>query len=275
MPFRTLIDAGYAAYVDENQDCGGMWFFLHVPKTAGSSFRGELARLLIPNHNVSAYDGSEDDFATRRERAVRRFAGALSATRYRFASGHVPLRLMEPILAASRPPKLLTMLRDPIARTISDFQYQSTPQHPDHEAFRARFPTIDAYLDADGERDKMLHFLAPRAGATVTETVDHLLDTFSFVGSIETYDASFATMMDLLDAEDAPSLFLRRADQAGAIRVARTPELDERIRSLNTGDVALYDQLLPHLRTAVRLRSEAAPRLRTAPNQGFSAWRFV
>lgn len=274
MAFRTLFDAGYAAYLEENGDnVADLWFFLHIPKTAGSSFRAEIADLLVPNANVHAYDGSSDDFATRRSRAIQSFADA--ATTFRFASGHVPNMLMAPIIEAGRRPKILTMLRDPVARVISDFRYQSSPQHPDWAAFRERCPTIDEYLAVEGERDKMMGFLAPSAEATVADTVNHVLDQFTFVGAMETYRESFAMMMDILDVDRAPSTFLRKTVAEQAPSVAITAELDARIRSLNARDVALYDTLMGYVRRGERLRAKAPAWHRVAPKKGFSAWRDV
>jgi hypothetical protein len=275
MPLRTLVDAGYAAYRDESRDRGDLWFFLHIPKTAGSSFRVELAAMLRPNYNVHPYDGSNDPFPVRRRRAVQAFLEARRTTPFRFASGHVPLEMMGQIQHSSPPPKILTMLRDPVSRVISDFRYQSTREHPDHQAFRARNPTIDAYLEGPGERDKMMRFLSPQQGATVAETVDHVLETFTFIGSMETYDASFAVMMDLLDSDRTPSAYLRRTPPDEAIDVARTPGLEEHIRTSNAQDVALYDRLMPFVREAARLREEAPLRSREAPEKGFTSWRSV
>lgn len=273
MALRTLTDRGYAAFLEENGDRDDLWFFLHIPKTAGSSFRAELADLLTPSHNVHAYDGSDDDFVTRRRRAIGTFADLARTTPFRFASGHVPLAEMAPIGAIARTPKLFTMLREPVARVVSDYRYQRTRLHPDHAAFRLRYPTIERYLDAAGERDKMLRFLAPHGAATVAQTIDHVLDTFAFVGSIETYDTSFAVMMDLLDADRTPSRFLRKTEEADV--VVLTPDVEARIRSLNANDVALYDALMEHVRAVGGLRAAAPTRVRVAPQKGFSAWRDV
>lgn len=276
MPFATLFRAGYRAYLEENRDRGDLWFFLHIPKTAGSSLRAELTRLLRPEHNIHAYDaGGEVDFTARLDAAVRAFSAATWSRSYRFASGHVPAAMMGPILNAAQTPKIFTMLRDPVGRVLSDFRYQSTPQHPDHAAFRARFPSIDAYLDEAGERDKMLHFLRPHPGADVAATIDHVLGTFAFVGSMETYDLSFAVMMDLLGADRAPSLFLRRTEEGQAIDVTLTPALEERIRAANARDVALYEGLMAHLRRIGALRAERAQPAPVAPPTGFTAWRDV
>ncbi len=270
MPFRTLFDHGYAAYLDEVRDAGDLWFFLHIPKTAGSSFRAELAEVLAPNANVTAYDGSDDDFDLRRRRAVAGFAEAMEGRAFRFASGHMPYALLEPVVV--RGAKLFTMLRDPVDRVISDYRYQTTQQHPDHAAFRERCPTIESYLDLPEERDKMLTFLAPFAEASVAETVTHLLDGFAFVGAMETYDASFGTMMDLLDLDRAASKFLRQSE---AGEIVLTPGLDARIRAQHAGDVALYDSMMAYIREAARLRAEAGPVRRVAPETGFGPWRFV
>ncbi len=270
MPFRTLFDHGYAAYLDEVRDRGELWFFLHIPKTAGSSFRAELAEVLAPNANVTAYDGSDDDFDLRRRRAVAGFADAMAGRAFRFASGHMPYAILGPVVA--RGATLFTMLRDPVDRVISDYRYQTTAQHPDHAAFRERCPTIESYLDLAEERDKMLRFLAPFEGAGVAETVAHLLDGFAYVGAMETYEASFGTVMDLLDVDRGASKFLRRSE---AGEIARTPALEARIRAEHAGDVALYDVMMEYVREAARLRAEAGTVRRVAPDTGFSPWRFV
>lgn len=275
MTFATLFKSGYRAFIEEDRDRGDLWFFLHIPKTAGSSFRAELQSLLTPDHNIHAYDGeAEGEFTDRLGAAIRAFAASTWKTPYRFVSGHVPVDMMEPIRNAARTPKTFTMLRDPVGRVISDFRYQSTPQHPDYAVFRARYPSIEAYLDAPGEGDKMMRYLRPHAAADVAETIAHVLETFVFVGSMETYDTSFAVMMELLGANRAPSVFLRKTEDRQATDVRLTPELESRIRAANARDLALYDGLMAYVRQVDALRRDA-PSAGTAraPDSGFSAWR--
>ena len=68
--------------------------------------------------------------------------------------------------------KLITMLRDPAVRMISDYRYQTTPAHPVHREFVERFPTFEDYLATEWTRNRMFRFLRP--GQRVTfDLVDH------------------------------------------------------------------------------------------------------
>lgn len=277
MSFRTLFTKGYRTFLDEHRDDADLWFFLHIPKTAGSSFRAELSGILTPNYNIHAYDKDlpGGDHQQRLNATVRAFVDASRRTRHRFVSGHVPVTMMRPIADAGLRPKLFTILRDPVARFVSDFRYQSTSQHPDHVAFRARYRAIEDYLAERGECDKMMRYLAPTPTASVAETADHVLDNFTFVGSMETYDASFRIMMALLGVERAPSVFLRKTSDGEATAVPMTPELDASIRAANARDVALYDTLMHRIRAVPDILAGKPYVGDRAPTVGFSRWRDV
>jgi len=277
MAFNTLFRSGYQAFLEENRDDQDLWFFLHIPKTAGSSFRAELSSILQPDYNIHAYDGEDanKDHRARLDAAVAGFAAALWRTPYRFVSGHVPVSRMNPIVSGARTAKTFTMLRDPVARMISDFRYQSTPEHPDHLAFRERYPDIESYLVAPGECNKMTNYLAPAPDATADQTVAHVLDTFTFVGAMETYALSFRIMMDLLKQERAPSVFLRKTEDAQATSVELTPELEARIRDANAKDVVLYETFMAKLRTVEGIMNAKAVAEVRAPVTGVSPWRTL
>lgn len=277
MAFNTLFRSGYQAFLDENRDDQDLWFFLHIPKTAGSSFRAELSSVLQPDYNIHAYDGADTkkDHGERLDAAVAAFAAALWRTPYRFVSGHVPVSRLGPIVGGARTPKTFTMLRDPVARMISDFRYQSTPEHPDHISFRERYPDIESYLAAPGECNKMTTYLAPAPDATADQTVAHVLNTFTFVGAMETYALSFRIMMELLKQERAPSVFLRKTEDAQATSVELTPALEVRIREANAKDVVLYETFMAKLRTVEDImNAQSTPEFR-APSVGVSPWRTL
>jgi len=64
-----------AAYIDAGRDRpDSLWFFLHVPKTAGSSFREELASRLQPDVNIFiTYDDPTVTHDALLDRAMRKF----------------------------------------------------------------------------------------------------------------------------------------------------------------------------------------------------------
>ena len=76
-------------FINGNRDEGGLWLFIHVPKTAGSSFRKELAETLRPQRNIHINYDSDEPFAQQMETAIARFLEADKYTYFRFASGHI------------------------------------------------------------------------------------------------------------------------------------------------------------------------------------------
>lgn len=84
--------------------------FLHIPKTAGTSFRDLLGRRFTPADTLSL--GLEDSQGIRQK--------IVATDRYRFIHGHLPYEVVNFFL---RRPFLFTLLRDPVDRAISAFQY--------------------------------------------------------------------------------------------------------------------------------------------------------
>jgi Sulfotransferase family len=86
-----------------------MFVFFHIPKTAGTTFRELLVEKLQPIKKLYVSDVSQISYISDEQ-----------LNSYDFVSGHVGTAL----LARLKPDcKKLTMLRDPLARTISQYQY--------------------------------------------------------------------------------------------------------------------------------------------------------
>jgi hypothetical protein len=86
-------------------------FFVHVPKTGGTSLRDLLSARFAPSE-VLAFE-RHDSSDTRREKLGR-------LDRAAFVHGHVPYALVDHF---ARRPVVVTILRDPIDRAISAFRY--------------------------------------------------------------------------------------------------------------------------------------------------------
>src|SRR5687767_14219501 len=90
MPLQALFHGRLDDYVAANRDAPGtLWYFIHIPKTAGSSFRGELAARLKPQMNVRL-DRANDGVAHKDKlhQAVCAFLADPRSAACRFASGH-------------------------------------------------------------------------------------------------------------------------------------------------------------------------------------------
>ena len=86
-------------------------FFLHIPKTAGTSLRELLSCRFAPA-DILALDrrGAHEHPSQQLE----------TISRYRFVHGHVPYALVDRF---PRRPFVVTLLRDPIDRAVSAFHY--------------------------------------------------------------------------------------------------------------------------------------------------------
>ncbi|MGG5889207.1 sulfotransferase family 2 domain-containing protein [Falsiroseomonas sp. HC035] len=231
--------------------------FVHVPKTAGTSLRAELATLLPPDINIHVdYADASRSFNDRLDDAVTRFLER-APEGIRFASGHIQARHATRIAKELPAARFVTLLRDPVARVVSDYRHQCSPRQPGFEAFRARVPDLEAYLDLTGERDKAaVHLLPPdlRRRGDVAACVDFIERRFIFVGIQEMYATSFRLITALAGRSRAPRL----RENVGLAEPAEvTGAMAARIRALNPLDSALYDHFAGRLRAVEPLLTEA------------------
>jgi hypothetical protein len=273
MVLRDLYDGNFAAYFAALQDQDLLWLFVHVPKTAGSSFNAELKPLLRPNHHIFI-DYAETEsrpYHQLYEEAVDRFideaqkhAGGPSALRY--ATGHINGAQVERIQAAVPRVRPVTLMRQPVSRFVSDYRYQRSPMHPGNETFRRNFPKIEDYLAQKGEWNKTATYLIPpelRQSGDEQACIDHVLQRYAFVGVQEMYPLSLRMVTTLAGSPARPGPKHRVNAATPENSVNLTPELDRLIRMHNALDMALYEYFAKHL-TAIRgpllaYLEEAAP----------------
>lgn len=246
MSLSLLLDGAFAAHADAlRRDCR-LWLFVHVPKTAGSSLGGELARLAPPYHNIHI-DHLERSIPgpARFDTAVAAFLDAARSAEqpFRSASGHILHRHMDMICQALPGVRPVTLLRDPLARLISDYRYQRSPMHPLHAEVVAKAPDFAAFLDLPGPRNRMAKHLVPmpmiRRGQTAA-AVAHVMERFAFVGLQERYDLSFRMLTALIAGAPVAPTERRRVNEEGE-RVEVTPALERLARERNAMDWAIYD----------------------------------
>lgn len=243
MPIGTLFDHGVGAYLAEEGDRpDDLWLFLHIPKTAGSSFGAEIASVLSPSCNIQVdYLTGEKPFLAKLDDAVDGFIGDLERQRFRFATGHIRARHVQRIRQAHRHTKVITMLRDPVKRIISDYGYQRTPMHPLHAQFRDRFPTLESYADDAISRNSMFEHLALDPDEAPAAVVERIEKTFAFAGTLETYPMSFRLMFQLLGAPRTPTMHERKAQPSTESAAAPDPRLIAKIRDANSRDIFIFE----------------------------------
>jgi hypothetical protein len=103
--------------------------FIHLPKTGGMSLHATIAAALPAAATLRIGTTAEHAAFVAQDR------GALA--RFRFVSGHVSLA--EALPRAAPGARFVTLLRDPVARLLSAFNYMATwTAHPLHATFRNR-----------------------------------------------------------------------------------------------------------------------------------------
>jgi hypothetical protein len=248
MTMELLFAERFDEYFREAAIGDGLCVFVHVPKTAGTSLRGEIAKLLQPDINIAVdYTDTARSFHERMDEAVDAFIAEAGSTPVRFGSGHILGRHAVSIRARFPKARLVTFLRDPVHRVISDYRYQRSPRHPVHAEFVAQVPSLDAYLELRPERNKIAQHLVPPdilLAADAAECVDYVMRTYAFVGVQEMYPISFRTLTTLLGAPSWPKLRENVNNENEAERQV-DPAMAERIRAANPLDVAIYDAFFP------------------------------
>jgi hypothetical protein len=218
--------------------------FVHIPKTAGTSLRSEIAGFLRPDANIAVdYTDTSRSFHDRIDDAVAMFLARAETTPVRFASGHILARHVARIRARYGDARLVTFLRDPVERVISDYRHQRSTRHPVHREFIARVPDLDAYLANRAEGNKMVQHLVPVAilrHADAAACIEHVMRSYAFVGIQAMYPICFRTLTTLLGKPAWPRLRENVNTENEAERHVDA-DVAQRIREANALDVALYE----------------------------------
>lgn len=222
---------------------------IHIPKTAGSSLRANLS---LAKSSIS--EGASDlvgidwpianlpYFEGLAKHAEQRLPELLSSS-FQFMSGHYRYRDIVPVLGALRHQvSLVTFLRDPIKRTISDYLYSSSPRHKGRDAFVADYPTLEAYCKNTGEMNKQFDYMRPFTNAPLDVTIENARRNIDFVGRTEQFDQDYTILVDALGIPD-----VRRETQNVSPRqdMARDAfeTYSDMLHDLLSDDIALCDAL--------------------------------
>lgn len=239
--FGTLVANDLPGFLARGFARNDLVAFIHVPKTAGSSLSAELRRHFAPYVNIVVdYLDTERNITDRRLDVLDRFVASAGLNRPRSCSGHIMYGLLRDRRRELAPLRFVTMLRDPVARVVSDYRYARTPLHPQHAEFAARFPGIEAYVDAALSHDKQARFILPHPRMPPDEAIGFLNESYAFVGTVEQYDASLGLLFRMAGIEAPPSERQRETPSIAGNEVVVTEALRERILAVNRLDSALH-----------------------------------
>jgi hypothetical protein len=271
-------------------DDSSIQVLVHIPKTAGSTVVGVMGRQFAPDEILSYENGL---WAYNLRELPARAAAGLPGIRC--LMGHIPYGLHELL---GRRVEYVTMLRDPVEWTLSLYSFireRIGKQPPDprrlQEVAFAEVPkmTLEEFLDflecthTSNLQTRFLsanfdlqHPLPPYPmlpPAALNHARANLFAPRTTFGLVEHFDLSLLLFKKRLGWRH---IYYRPANVTKS-RIARS-QLDSktinRIRSLNSKDVQLYDAALKRFLTTIRASNLDSPQLLRRFRLTNSAYRF-
>lgn len=169
---------------DQFRASAEVMLFVHIPKTAGVSVGHSLRDAYDHFHGVEwnniphSFRQVARDALYRQTRQPERHV----------IMGHYGWPELQMFRNHDMPLKCGTFLRDPIARTISNYNYNCSEAHPANEQFRNRFPTLESYIQElpnDVQVTQSVGLIS-----SLQNAMEKLVKYYSFIGVTEHLSAS-------------------------------------------------------------------------------------
>lgn len=208
--FLNISQTGFLGHINKLSKHSGKWFFLHVPKTAGSSLVAEMTTVFPDYKNIVLNYTQQDDQTTQKHQALNAFVQDTP----QLASGHFLYEELDRAGLTKTDTKLFTFLRSPVSRVISEYNYSCSELHPRHESFSQKYPTIEHYINAPTEQNKMSQYLlGPDIPDNKQDIKGMLNERYAFIGLQERYPVSFLLLSNILWAPNLPKAKKQRVLQ--------------------------------------------------------------
>jgi hypothetical protein len=217
-------------------------YFVHIPRTGGTTFH-ELLASRFPADRCRK-GGSRRDVADDLRRAA-----PSELSRLRLMSGHLDTNVTALL---GRRPHFVTMLREPIARTMSWYAIlKKMPEHALHRAactmtFAEFLRTPEAAAEANrqtrqvaGAMDAPAGQSAP-SGGTLLDLARESLSDFAFFGLRERYEASLRLLAHTFRWTPFPSPPVLNPSGAVNHRLRLGPRELELVQERNVLDLELW-----------------------------------
>jgi len=204
---------------------------IHIPKTAGTSFRNTLKEV-YGDRNVIRLD-------IRRTIQVEQqdFNNSKLNERIKVVHGHFRPRDYFERFEPNQGQKLITWLRDPVQRVISNYNYLAgrlaellDEERKGVDILSKMQRSLLEYAAAPDNRNRMTWYLK---GAS--------LEDFAFVGIVEYMEDDLTYLGQLLNWSCLPTFHHNESNKKNSATDSTTPL---QIRELNADDVALYEAAL-------------------------------
>ena len=230
------------------------FFFLHIPKTAGTTLNTILDDNLPKDRILDLYTESQ-------HRALADICYDDLAL-YRLVRGHVFITDFDEILDGPVRFRVFTFLRDPVQRVISEFYFlKRWPKSHLYDYLNRNNVTLLEYVTSDDRmlrnrgRNNMVNSLSGTRGANLDEGLElawhHLKDRFEFFGILERFDESLLMLKRLMGLGSA--IYERQNVRATSLDAPLTSDEFEIICEHNRYDLLLYERAVEEFSRRVDL----------------------
>ena len=201
------------------------------------------AGILKPFANIEIdYTDTTTPYHTLLDEAVSRFIAQHRQTPYRAAAGHIVERHTAMLRDAIPGLRSFAMLRNPIARIISDYRYQCSAMNLAREQFVKTTPDFATYTARKHVHNKTATALVPKPIVDAGDgaaAVQYVLDNFTFIGMQEMYPLSLRTVTTLMGTPRSPEARIRvNAEVENKVELSAAQEAE--LKQLNAVDMALF-----------------------------------
>ncbi len=164
--------------------------YLHVPKAAGNSSIGSIkSEVGVENFKSIQWndvDNSWGDFIKEHERR-----------KFKLVSGHFRMKHILELDKYEVDYKLVTFIRHPVERIISQYKYLCTDKDPNYIEFRKKYPNFDDYAYR-GVGPNVVSRILVQGALSFEEYLVKIKRKYDFVGVSEHYDFSMLLLMNYL-----------------------------------------------------------------------------
>lgn len=217
-------------------------FFLHIPKTAGTTLNKILDDNFAPDTVFDLY--TDDQRLKLRDTTYEQLA------RYALVRGHIFITNFADILDGPIPFNVFTFLRDPVKRVISEYHFlKSWPKSHLYRYLNENNVSLSEYITSQAPELRMRGHNAmvnslSGIGLSLDEGLEqawhHLKDRFLFFGILERFDESVLQLNKYLGLNRC--FYERQNVRNNRAQYAVTPAETALIQEHNQADIILYDR---------------------------------
>lgn len=217
---------------DAYKSSNDIMLFVHIPKTAGISLGKALQQAFDVFYGVRWNDIPKSFRETTRTATYAKSEGG----KRQAIMGHFGWPELQVWRNHELPLKCGTIFRNPLARIVSNYNYNCSTAHPDSSNFKSRFPTLQSYaqrVPLDAQLTQAVGFVDSFEGA-----LRKLSSYYTFLGITENLPKSLRHLGYSHGLRNLPEFRENVGNQNAAAEVA--PELKEIIDGRSINDAKLH-----------------------------------